>query len=203
LVVVWLVVYWILPDPLGTWLGIMTFLAFGIWLYNRVSGRMKLPPLRMKVEKVETITLTHILLALLLLVMLANHGELTNVKKATNDVQDSVTDLQNSASDNTDEIKSSLDDVTNAIHQSQVRDRAGTGTPYLNSETGAFGHHFISSIVPSDDLVTGTKNVVTGSGSPRAAKTGEPLRFAPQLAASVGGRKNIRCGCQWPSLSFK
>jgi thiol:disulfide interchange protein len=119
LVAVWLVVYSILPNPLDTWLGIMTLIAFGIWLYNRASGRMKLPPLKVKFERVETITLTHILLALLLLVMLANRSELVNLKKATIDVQDSITDLQNSASENTDEIKSSLDDVTNAIHASQ------------------------------------------------------------------------------------
>jgi hypothetical protein len=72
-----------------------------------------------KLERVETITLNHILLALILLVMLSNHSELVDLKKATVDVQDSITDLQNSASDNTDEIKSSLDDVTNAIQASQ------------------------------------------------------------------------------------
>lgn len=119
LVAVLLVVYSILPDPLDTWFGIMTLLPFGIWLYNRASVRMKLPPLRVKFERVETITLTHILLALLLLVMLANNSELISLKKATIDVQDSVTDLQNSASENTDEIKSSLDDLKDAIQASQ------------------------------------------------------------------------------------
>jgi thiol:disulfide interchange protein len=119
LVAVWFVVYWILSDPWDTWLGIATALAFGIWLYNRVSGRMKLPPVKVKFERVETITLNHILLALLLLVMLANHSELVDLKKATIDVQDSVTDLQNSATENTDAIKSSLDDVTTAIQASQ------------------------------------------------------------------------------------
>ena len=119
LVAIWFVAYWILSDPWDTWLGIATVLAFGIWLYNRVSGRMKLPPVKVKFERVETITLTHFLLALLLLVMLANHSELVDLKKATVDVQDSVTDLQNSATDNTDEIKSSLDDLKEAIQASQ------------------------------------------------------------------------------------
>jgi len=119
LVAIWLVVYFILPNPLDTWLGIMTLLASGIWLYNRASGRMKLPPLKVKFERVETITLTHILLALLLIVLLANRSELVNLKKATVDVQDSVTDLQNSASENTEEIKSSLDDLKDAIQASR------------------------------------------------------------------------------------
>jgi thiol:disulfide interchange protein len=114
---VWIGAYSALPDPLDAWLGIATLLAFGVWLYTRVSDRLKLPPL--KFEKSETITLTHILLALLLVVMLANHVELVNLKKATMDVQSSLTDLQNSGSDNTEEIKSSLDDVKNAIEASQ------------------------------------------------------------------------------------
>jgi thiol:disulfide interchange protein len=118
LVAVWLVVYWILSEPWDTWLAIATFLAFGIWLYNRVSGRMKLPPLKVRFEGVKTITLTHILLALLLLVMLANHSELVDLKKATVDVQDSVIDLQNSATENSDDIKSSLDDLKDAIQAS-------------------------------------------------------------------------------------
>jgi thiol:disulfide interchange protein len=119
LVAVWFVVYWLLSDPWDTWLGIATVLAFGIWLYNRVSGHMKLPTVKVKFQRVETITLTHILLALLLLVMLANHSELVDLKKATIDVQDSVTDLQNNATENTDEIKSSLDDLKDAIEASQ------------------------------------------------------------------------------------
>lgn len=48
-------------------------------------------------------------------------------------------------------------------------------------------HHFISSIVPSDHFVTGTKNVVTGSVSLCAEKTGDPSRSAPHFAASVVG----------------
>jgi hypothetical protein len=80
------------------------------------------------------------------------------------------------------------------------RPRALGGGPL---RCGHSNDYFISSIVPSDHLVTGTIKIVTGSGALVAAKTGEPLRFAPQLAASVGGRKNITCGCQWPSLSFR
>jgi hypothetical protein len=43
--------------------------------------------------------------------------------------------------------------------------------------------------VPSDHLPTGTKKMVSGSGTRRkgATTTGEPSRFAPQLAPSVFG----------------
>ena len=43
--------------------------------------------------------------------------------------------------------------------------------------------------VPSDHLSTGTKKMVSGSGTKRkgATTTGEPSRFAPQLAPSVFG----------------
>jgi hypothetical protein len=43
--------------------------------------------------------------------------------------------------------------------------------------------------VPSDHLATGTKKMVSGSGTKRkgATTTGEPSKFAPQLAPSVFG----------------
>jgi len=119
LVGLWVVVYWVLPEPFDTYLAILTGLSVAIWLYNRLSGRFRLPPLKIKFERLETVTPTHILLALILLVMLANHAELVHVRKATVDVQDSVTDLQNADSDNTDAITSSLDDVKTAIEANQ------------------------------------------------------------------------------------
>src|SRR5271154_6011473 len=54
---------------------------------------------------------------------------------------------------------------------------------------------------PSDHLGTGIINVVMGSGLLCAANTGEPSRSAPQRAPLVCARKNMRCGCQWPTLS--
>ena len=57
--------------------------------------------------------------------------------------------------------------------------------------------------VPSDHLPTGIINTVIRSGTSWSARMGEPGRSAPQAAASVGGRKNIRCGCQRPSRSLK
>jgi len=119
LVAVWFVVYSILQEPLDTWLVILTVLALGIWLYNRVCGRMKLPSLKVKFERVERITLTHILLALLLLVMFANHSELVKINTNTAEVRDGLTDVENGASDNAEDIKSSLDDVKNAIEETQ------------------------------------------------------------------------------------
>ncbi len=56
--------------------------------------------------------------------------------------------------------------------------------------------------VPSDHLVTGTRNMVIPS-VPLNAITGEPGKPAPQAAGSVRGAKNIRWGCQCPSLSLK
>ena len=112
-------IYSFLDEPLDTWFAILAGLAFAAWLYNRVSGRMKWTPLRMKIEQVETITPTHILLVLILLVMLACHSELVHLEKATNNVRDSLTDVQNSATDNADEIKSSLDDVKSAVEANQ------------------------------------------------------------------------------------
>jgi hypothetical protein len=42
--------------------------------------------------------------------------------------------------------------------------------------------------VPSDHLATGTKKMVSGSGTKRGSSvTGESSRFAPQLAPSVFG----------------
>src|SRR6185312_4838981 len=42
--------------------------------------------------------------------------------------------------------------------------------------------------VPSDHLPTGTRKMVSGSGRERGSSTtGEPLRFAPQVAPSVFG----------------
>lgn len=102
---------------MDTWFVIMTVLALGIWLYNRASGRMKLTPLTVKFEKVETITLTHVFLVLLLLVMFANHSELVRLNTNTIEVQDRVIDLQNSVTNNSDEIKSSLDDMKRAIDE--------------------------------------------------------------------------------------
>ena len=115
LVAIWSIIYAILPEPVNAWFGILTGILVALWLYNRASGRFNLPPLRVKFEKAETLTLTHVLMALILIVMVANLSELAKLRKATIDVQDSVTDLQNSASNNTDEIKSGLDDVTSAI----------------------------------------------------------------------------------------
>ena len=57
--------------------------------------------------------------------------------------------------------------------------------------------------VPSDHVATGTIKTVIRSGPSSSARIGEPGRFAPQAAASPGGRKNIRCGCQRPSRSLK
>jgi len=119
LVGLWIVMYWVLPEPFDTYLALLTGLSVAIWLYNRLSGRFTLPPLKIKFERLEAVTPTHILLALILLVMLANHTELGHVRKTIVDVQDSVTDLQNAASDNTDAITSSLDDVKTAIEANQ------------------------------------------------------------------------------------
>ena len=116
---VWVSIYTFLPDPFDTCLLIVTLIPLFIWAWNRASRRMKLPSFPVKFERVETITLTHVLLLLLLLVMVVNHSELVNLKKATVRVEDSVIDLQNSASENKDEINSSLDDLKNAIEASR------------------------------------------------------------------------------------
>jgi hypothetical protein len=51
--------------------------------------------------------------------------------------------------------------------------------------------------VPSDHLATATRNTVCRSGvSVNATTTGEPGKPEPQLAGSVSGTKNIRCGRQ-------
>jgi hypothetical protein len=118
-VAVWFFVYWILPGPLDTVFVTLTGLAFVIWLYNRMSHRLKLSPLRVKFERVETITLTHVFLGLILLVMIVSYSELVKIKNGTSDVQTSITNLQNSDSHNTDEIKSKLDDVTSAVETNQ------------------------------------------------------------------------------------
>ncbi len=91
--------------------------AFVAWLYKRVANRLGLPALRL--EEARTITPTQILLALLLVVMLANHLERADLKKAIVNVDSSIVDLHNSGIDNTDEIKSSLDDVKNAVEAMQ------------------------------------------------------------------------------------
>jgi len=73
----------------------------------------------------------------------------------------------------------------------------------IEDRRGVSCHIFIGPGVPSDQLGTGAMNTVTGSRSPPPAIMGTPGRFAPHAAASVWGRKNIRCGCQWPSASLK
>jgi len=119
LVAVWFLVYAILPAPFDSWLRTIMIVAFGIWLYNRVCGRIKLPPLMVKFERTERITLTHILLALILIVMFANHAELAKLNDNTIDVQSALVNLQNSVSDDADDIKSNLDDVKSAIEATQ------------------------------------------------------------------------------------
>jgi hypothetical protein len=58
--------------------------------------------------------------------------------------------------------------------------------------------------VPSDHLATGIRNTVSRSGaSVNAPTTGEPGKPVPQLAGSVSGTKNIRCGRQCPCRSLK
>jgi hypothetical protein len=119
LVTVWVGVYSILPEPLDTWLGILTGILVALWLYNRASGRFNWPPIPAKFERVETITLTHILMGLILLVMVASFSELKSIKNEASDFETSITNLQNSVTDNTSEITSSLDDVKNAIEANQ------------------------------------------------------------------------------------
>jgi hypothetical protein len=119
LVTVLVGVYSILPEPLDTWLGILTGILFALWLYNRASVRFNWSPFPFKFERVETLTLTHVLMGLILLVMIASFSELKNIKNGTSDVESSITNLQNSASDNTSEVTSSLDDVKNAIEANQ------------------------------------------------------------------------------------
>jgi hypothetical protein len=119
LVAIWVGVYSILPEPLDTWFGILTGVVFALWLYNRASVRFNFPPLPAKFERVETITLTHVLMGFILLVMIASFSELKSIKNETSDVETSITNLQNRASDNTDEIKDKLDDVRSAVEANQ------------------------------------------------------------------------------------
>jgi hypothetical protein len=56
----------------------------------------------------------------------------------------------------------------------------------------------------SDHFGSGIRNKVCRSGvSVNATTTGEPGKPAPQLAGSVSGTKNIKCGRQCPSPSLK
>lgn len=112
-------IYSILEEPLDILFAILIGLALAIWFYNLASSRFNLRPVAVRFERVETITPNHILLTLILLVLLACHAELVHLRRATNDVRDSVTDVQNSASDNTDEIKDGLDDVKRAVEANQ------------------------------------------------------------------------------------
>lgn len=112
-------IYSILPKPLDNWFGIATGAVLAIRVYNRATIRFNLHPFPVKFERVETITLTHMLMGLILLVMIARFSELASIKNGTSDVQTSITNLQNSASDNTDEIKSSLSDVESAVQANQ------------------------------------------------------------------------------------
>lgn len=62
----------------------------------------------------------------------------------------------------------------------------------------------IEAAEPSDHLGTGiTKTVCRSGASLNAMTTGEPGKPAPQLAGSMSGTKNIRCGRQCPSRSLK
>ena len=124
LVAVWIVVYWILPEPLDKWFGIMTSLALGIWLYNRAAARFNQPPFPFKLERVETFTLTHVLLGFILLVMIASFSALVSVKYETSDIHNSITNLHNDTSSDADEIKSKLDDVTSAVEANRSKKEA-------------------------------------------------------------------------------
>jgi hypothetical protein len=83
------------------------------------SARFNRRPFPLKFEKVETITLTHVLMSLILLLMVAGFKELVSIKNGTIDIQTSITDLQNDTSNDANEIKGKLDDVTSAIEASQ------------------------------------------------------------------------------------
>jgi hypothetical protein len=113
------VVYSILPEPLDKWFGILTGLAIAIWVYNRATPRFNLQPIPLKFERVETITLTQVLMGLILLIMIASFRELVSIKDETSDVQNSVTNFQHDASNDADEIKSKLDNVTSAVEANQ------------------------------------------------------------------------------------
>lgn len=119
LAAIWVGIYSILPKPLDDWFGIATGVVLAIWVYNRATIRFNLHPFPVKFERVETLTLTHVLMGLILLVMIASFSELASIKNGTSDVQTSITNLQNSASENTDEIKSSLSDVESAVEANQ------------------------------------------------------------------------------------
>src|ERR1700722_3971385 len=57
--------------------------------------------------------------------------------------------------------------------------------------------------VPSDQVPAKTMKTVTRSSGSSAAITGEPGRLAPQLFTASPETKNIRCGCQLMSWSFR
>jgi hypothetical protein len=116
---IWIGVYSILPEPLDAWFGIVTGLAIAVWFYDRLTSRYKLRPIPVQLERIQTITLTHVLLGFILLVMIASFRELVSIKDGTSDVQTSITDFQNNSSSDADEIKDKLDDITNAVEANQ------------------------------------------------------------------------------------
>ena len=118
-VAIWLVIYSILPEPLDNWFGVLTGLVIVLWLYKLATPRFNLRPIPVKFERVETITLTHVLMGFILLVMIASFKELVSIKYGTDDVQNSVTNFQHDASSDADEIKSKIDDVTSAVEANQ------------------------------------------------------------------------------------
>ena len=114
-VAVWFVFWAILEKPFDQWLLIATALTLVAWLYNRVCGRVGLPRVNLKFERVDRITLTHLLLAMLLLVMVATYSELVKLNEGTEDVRNAVIEAHDGTSSDADEIRSSLDDVKVAI----------------------------------------------------------------------------------------
>lgn len=108
-----------LPEPLDIWFGTLMSLILTIWIYNRVAQRLNRRPFHLKFEKVETITLTHVLMGMILLLMVAGFSELVSIKNGTIDIQSSITNLQNQTSNNADEIKGKLDDVMSAVEANQ------------------------------------------------------------------------------------
>ena len=119
MVIVLVAVYSILPEPLDNWFGIMTGLALALWLYTRLAARFNLRPFPFKLERVETFTLTHVLMGLILLVMIATFSELKGIRDETSDVQNAITNLHSDTSSDADDIKSKLDDVTSAVEANQ------------------------------------------------------------------------------------
>lgn len=116
---VWIGIYSILPEPLDAWFGISTVLAILLWVYKRLTPRFNLRPIPVQFERVQTVTLTHVLMGFMLLVMIASFRELVNIKNGTSDVQSSITDFQNNSSSDADEIKSKLDDIISAVEAKQ------------------------------------------------------------------------------------